>query len=235
MSAGQFSIDPHALGMPQASNARVFLASAGWLEVFIPAIPASGRSQQFCTPTLASSSSSLHVLHRIKSTFFYLLHTPTQCISPSSSSSPPRLSLRFLCPSATTTMGILVSFRSILSAVAPYGPISLESSDMAACSTKCFTEADPSPCKENDVACLCLDKYYFDQVSKCVTSCCSEDDAKKAEEAAIKECKAAVRRSRSSMLNLSLTHLPTQGIDLANPFPGKCIKTQVNVTGSLKR
>ncbi|KAG8963674.1 hypothetical protein FRC05_004555 [Tulasnella sp. 425] len=71
---------------------------------------------------------------------------------------------------------------------------------MAACSTECFTKADPSPCKENDVACLCLDTYYFNQVSECVKSCCSEDDAKKAEEAAIKECKAA-------------------GIDLANPFP----------------
>ncbi|KAG8964860.1 hypothetical protein FRC05_003565, partial [Tulasnella sp. 425] len=83
-----------------------------------------------------------------------------------------------------------------------FGLFSLESLDITACAKECIAKADPSYCKPDDVACLCVNNNYINQVSECVQYSCSPDDAKKAAECGIKECKAV-------------------GIDPENPIP-KC-------------
>ncbi|KAG9000966.1 hypothetical protein FRB90_011703 [Tulasnella sp. 427] len=70
------------------------------------------------------------------------------------------------------------------------------------CARKCVAEGNPSPCKHDDTACICLNVDYGTKIEKCVEDCCSKEDAKAAAEAGIAYCKAV-------------------GIDPEHPFP-KC-------------
>ncbi|KAG9022535.1 hypothetical protein FS837_006302 [Tulasnella sp. UAMH 9824] len=70
------------------------------------------------------------------------------------------------------------------------------------CAKDCISKGDPSPCKPDDVACLCVNPNYYNPIYQCVQDACSPDDAKKAAEIAIKYCEGA-------------------GIDPENPVP-KC-------------
>ncbi|KIO22425.1 hypothetical protein M407DRAFT_28077 [Tulasnella calospora MUT 4182] len=70
------------------------------------------------------------------------------------------------------------------------------------CAKDCISYADPSPCKPDDVACLCVNENYYNQIATCVKDACSPEDAKAAAEIGIKYCKGA-------------------GIDPENPIP-KC-------------
>lgn len=60
------------------------------------------------------------------------------------------------------------------------------------CAQTCPPETDMyiDPCTRDDIACLCLNKNYMDQVSNCIQGACSKHDAKKGLEAVHVECEA---------------------------------------------
>ncbi|KIO20053.1 hypothetical protein M407DRAFT_30285 [Tulasnella calospora MUT 4182] len=63
--------------------------------------------------------------------------------------------------------------------------------EVPSCATTCRDAADPTPCKRDDTACLCVNDYYIKQVNTCAETACNDEDAKAAWEANIKYCKAA--------------------------------------------
>ncbi|KAG9000967.1 hypothetical protein FRB90_011704 [Tulasnella sp. 427] len=73
------------------------------------------------------------------------------------------------------------------------------------CAKQCVKKTDPSPCKYDDTACLCVNYKYQKTIAECVEECCGPDDVKAAAEAGIAYCKAV-------------------GIDPENPFP-QCAET----------
>ncbi|KIO22423.1 hypothetical protein M407DRAFT_28072 [Tulasnella calospora MUT 4182] len=84
--------------------------------------------------------------------------------------------------------------------------------DVPWCAKDCVVKADPSPCKPDDTACLCVNPNYYKQVVTCVDECCSPEDAKKTAEVAYKYCEAA-------------------GIDIKEPIPKcgvKCVEDAPN-------
>ncbi|KIO20055.1 hypothetical protein M407DRAFT_39636, partial [Tulasnella calospora MUT 4182] len=72
--------------------------------------------------------------------------------------------------------------------------------NIAACAKACLENTDPSPCKDTDTACLCVNPKYIKALSTCVESSCSQEDAKSAAAVGEAYCKAAVSRFIPSAL-----------------------------------
>ncbi|KIO20054.1 hypothetical protein M407DRAFT_30286 [Tulasnella calospora MUT 4182] len=70
-----------------------------------------------------------------------------------------------------------------------------------ACATECVAKADPTPCDPDDVACICLNNKYTQDLGDCVIKSCSEEDARAAAAVGKAACKKA-------------------GVDLDHPIPG---------------
>ncbi|KIO20050.1 hypothetical protein M407DRAFT_30283 [Tulasnella calospora MUT 4182] len=77
------------------------------------------------------------------------------------------------------------------------------------CAKDCVARTDPSPCKPDDAACLCVNAKYSEEVGTCVQDKCNPEDAQAAAEAGIEYCKAV-------------------GIDLDNPWPSNPTGAKVN-------
>ncbi|KAG8944755.1 hypothetical protein FRC04_001570 [Tulasnella sp. 424] len=82
------------------------------------------------------------------------------------------------------------------------------------CAVKCATDTDPSPCKSDDTACICLNVSYGKSIADCVQQNCSADDVAKATDFGKAVCKDA-------------------GVDLDNPIPACAVECEQKApTGS---